>query len=108
MQKTIGEIFSNKLGNVLALGHLTLIALNSSGLTLSYGLIFWIKFAFLISIPARLASALLFGEPLLPYWASAVAFTKFTFITLLFIYLQWIVIGWMTGKISRAIQPTAN
>jgi len=97
-------MFSNRLGNCLAISHLSLIAINASGL----GLITWIKYSFAVNVPARIAAAVVFGEPLLPYWSSPTLLSKFGLFTILFVYLQWISIGWLTVKISKAIQPTLN
>ena len=97
-------MFSNRLGNVLAISHLSLIAVNASGL----GLIPWIKYSFAVNVPARIAAALIFGVPLLPYSSGPILLSKFGLFSLLFVYLQWISIGWLTVKISKAIQPTLN
>jgi hypothetical protein len=95
-------MFTNRLGNVLAISHLSLIAVNASG----YGLITWIKYSFAVNVPARIAAAVVFGEPLMPYWSSPTLLSKFGLFSLLCVYLQWISIGWITDKISKAIQPT--
>jgi len=102
--KEMYETLSNRLGNALALANLTLIALNSSGLTLKLGLFTWIKFAFLLSIPARLGSAILFSEPLLPYWSNPRSLIQFSFGTLVLVYLQWVMIGFIAQRLARAIQ----
>jgi len=103
--KDLYETLSNRFGNTLALINLLLIAFNASGLTLKLGLFAWVKFAFLVSVPARLASALLFGEPLLSYWANRQSLTEFTLPTLILVYLQWVLIGCIAQKLSRAFQP---
>jgi hypothetical protein len=104
MKRMLSEMFTNRLGNVLAIGHLSLIAINASGL----GLITWIKYSFAVNVPARIAAVFVFGEPLLPYWSSPTVLSKFGLCTILFVYLQWISIGWITVKIARPIQPTLN
>jgi hypothetical protein len=98
------EMFSNRLGNVLAISHLSLIAVNASGL----GLIPWIKYSFAVNVPASIAAAVVFGERIMPYWSSPTLSIKFGLFSLLFVYLQWISIGWLTVKISKAIQQTLN
>jgi hypothetical protein len=105
MQISVHEVLRNRLGNDLAIGNLSLIALNASGLTMSLGLLTWIKFAFLVSVPARIMSALVFSEPLVPWWTGPAALIKFSLSTLLFVYLQWVLIGWLTKKIAYAIKP---
>jgi len=105
MQISVHEVLRNRLGNDLAIGNLSLIALNASGLTMSLGLLTWIKFAFLVSVPARIMSSLVFSEPLVPWWTGPAALIKFSLSTLLFVYLQWVLIGWLTKKIAYAIKP---
>ena len=95
-------MFTNRLGNVLAISHLSLIAVNASGL----GLITWIKYSFAVNVPARTAAAIVFGERLMPYWSSPSLLSKFGLFSVLFVYLQWISIGWITVKIAKAIEPT--
>ena len=70
------------------------------------GLITWIKYSFAVNVPARIAAADVFGEPLLPYWSSPTLLSKFGLFSILFVYLQWISIGWITVRIAKAIEPT--
>ena len=97
-------MFTNRLGNILAISHLSLIAINASGL----GLITWIKYSFAVNVPARLAAAIVVGDPLVPYCSSPALLSKFGLFSLLFVYLQWLFIGWVTVKIANAIGPTIN
>ena len=105
MRKVLCEIFSNRLGNTLAIANFVLIAINSSGITMWFGLRTWILFSGLISVPARIASAIFFGNPLIPYDRGPAGVPYFALGTLVFIYLQWITIGWIARKISQSIQP---
>jgi hypothetical protein len=102
MKRMLCEMFTNRLGNVLAISHLSLIAINASGL----GLIPWVKYSFAVNVPARIVAAIVFGEPLVPYWSSPTLLSKFGLFSLLFVYLQWISIGWIAVKIAKAIEPT--
>ena len=101
MQKIIYEIFTNRLGNVLAIGNLVLIAINASGL----GPNTWAGFSLMINLPARLASVTILGNPFLPYPSIGSFPTTYAFGTLIFVYLQWVGIGWLARKISESIQP---
>jgi hypothetical protein len=105
MKKIIYEILTNRLGNALAIGNFVLIAINASGFTAWLGLNAWTRFSFLINLPARIASVVILGNSFLLDGPWKSRFLYYTFGTLLFAYLQWIGIGWIAGKISRAIQP---
>lgn len=107
MNKLCYEVIANRLGNVLALINLFLIALHSSGVTERLGLTNMFRLSFLVSVPSRLASAILFNERLLPYSSNPAALTKYSLATLALIYFQWVTIGWMAQKISRTIQPNS-
>ena len=96
---------ANRLGNVLALLNLFLMALHASGISERLGLINMIRLSFLVSVPSRLAAAVIFNERLLPYWSSSSSLAKYSLITLTLIYFQWVTVGWMAQKISRAVQP---
>jgi hypothetical protein len=105
MNKLFYEVITHRLGNVLALIDLFLIALHSSGISERLGLVNMIRLSFLLSVPSRLASAVIFNERLLPYWSLPSSLAKYSFIALVLIYFQWVTIGWIAQKISRAIQP---
>ena len=105
MPKLIYELFTNRSGNILAIGNLVLIAINASGLTTLLGLKALIRFSFLINLPARLVSVDVFGNAFVPYTPWQAGFSSYALGTLMFVYLQWIFIGWSARKISQAIQP---
>jgi len=105
MNKLFYEVITNRLGNVLALFNLFLIALHASGVSERMGLINMIRLSYLVSVPSRLAAAVVFNETLLPYWSSTSPLAKYSLITLTLIYFQWVTVGWMAQKIARAIQP---
>jgi hypothetical protein len=108
MPNLIHELFTNRSGNILAIGNLVLIAINASGTTASLGLTSLIRFSFLVNVPARLASLIVFGNSLVPNAAWQSRLSGYAFGTLIFVYLQWICIGWSARKISQAIQPKLN
>lgn len=105
MSKLFYAVITNRLGNVLALINLFLIAVHSAGVSERLGLINMIRFSFLLSVPARVASAVIFNERLLPYWSFPSSLAKYSLATLFLIYFQWVTIGWMARKISNSIQP---
>ena len=105
MNKLFYDVVTNRLGNVLALINLFLIGLHTSGISERLGLINMIRLSYLVSVPANVGAAIIFNERLLPYWSLPSSLAKYSLPTLLLIYFQWITIGWMTQKISRAIQP---
>lgn len=108
MPKFIHELFTNRSGNILAIANLILIAINASGLTASLGLKALIRFSFLLNVPARLASLDVLGNPLAPDIPWQARFSSYALGTLIFVYLQWICIGWSARKISQATQPRLN
>ena len=105
MTKLFYEVITNRLGNVLAITNLFLIALHSSGISERLGLVNMIRLSYLVSVPAHVEAAVFFNERLLPYWSLPSALTSYSLIALSLIYFQWVTIGWMTQKIARAIQP---
>ena len=105
MKELLYEVVTNKLGNVLALIDLSLIALHAAGVSEQLGFTNLIRLSFLVNVPSRLASATIFNDRLMPYWTSPAALAKYSLASLVFAYFQWTVIGWITQKISRAIQP---
>lgn len=105
MTRLFYEACTNRLGNALALINLFLIALHASGTSEWLGLTNLIRLSFLLSVPSRIASAVLFNERLVSYWSFSSSLTKYSLITLVFIYFQWVTIGWLAQKISRAVQP---
>jgi len=106
MSKLFSEVIANRLGNVLACINLFLVAMHASGLSEWLGLTNLVRVSFLVSVPSRLVSAIVFNERLIPYWSSPSLLSKYTFISLVLIYFQWVSIGWMTQKISRTIRPS--
>jgi len=106
MSKLFYEVIANRLGNVLACINLFLVAMHASGLSEWLGLTNLVRVSFLVSVPSRLVSAIVFNERLIPYWSSPSLLPKYTFISLVLIYFQWVSIGWMTQKISRTIRPS--
>lgn len=104
MKDLLCEVVTNKLGNVLALINLSLIALHAAGVSEQLGLVNLIRLSFLVNVPSRLMSAILFNDRLMPYWTAPSTLAKYSLISLVFIYFQWTAIGWITQRISRAIQ----
>ena len=105
MPKLIHELFTNRSGNILAIANLILIAINASGLTTLLGLKALIRFSFLLNVPARLASVVVLGNSFAPDIPWQARLSSYALGTLIFVYLQWICIGWSAQKISQAIQP---
>jgi len=105
MNKLFYDLITNRLGNVLALINLFLVGLHASGISERLGLINMIRLSYVLSVPARVGSAIIFNERLVPYWSLPSSLGKYSLLTLLLIYFQWVTIGWMTQKISRTIQP---
>jgi len=108
MKELLYEVVTNKLGNALALINLSLIAFHSSGVSEQFGFVNLIRLSFLANVPSRLASAIMFNDRLMPYWTSPATLAKYSLVSIVFVYFQWTVIGWITQKISRAIQPQLN
>jgi hypothetical protein len=108
MPKFIHELFTNRSGNILAIANLILMAINASGLTASLGLKALIRFSFLLNVPALLVSVDFFGNTFVPDIPWQARFSSYALGTLIFVYLQWICIGWSARKISQAIQPRLN
>lgn len=81
MSKIFYDVVTNRLGNVLALINLILVALHASGISERPGLINVIRLSFLVSVPSRVASAVIFNESLLPYWSSPTSLAKYSLIT---------------------------
>jgi hypothetical protein len=105
MNKLFYEVITNKFGNALALVNLVLIAMHTSGISERLGLFNMIRLSFLVSVPSRLAAVVIFNERLLAYWSSPSSMAKYSLVTLVLIYFQWVTVGWMAQKISRAVQP---
>jgi len=105
MKRIIYEVFSNRLGNVLAISNIVFIAITASGALTWLGLKSWIFASFLVDLPAQIASAIVFSNPLIPFYRWPTGPQYYSIGTLIFIYFQWLAIGWIAGKISRAIQP---
>jgi len=105
MKELFYEVVTNKLGNALALINLSLIALHAAGVSEQLGLLNLIRLSFLVNVPSRLASVILFNDRLMPYWTAPATLAKYSLMSIVFIYFQWAAIGWITQRISRAIQP---
>jgi len=108
MKELLYEVVTNKLGNVLALIDLSLIALHAAGVSEQLGFTNLIRLSFLVNVPSRLASVVLLNDHLLPYWTAPATLAKYSLVSIVFVYFQWTVIGWITQKISTAIQPQLN
>lgn len=108
MLGTIKAIFTNTLGNTLAIVNLILITMNGSGATRLLGLDRLVDatyFAvFFANIPARLGS-LIFSEFLL-YSRSGITGDPnlYSLQELVFVYLQWVVIGAIATVIANEIR----
>lgn len=105
MSKIFYEIVTNKLGNALALINLAIIAANATGSSDGVFSPTLVRLSFLVNVPSRVASAVIFSDRLLPYWSNPASLVKYSLLTLVFVYLQWVTIGWVTQRISRMIQP---
>lgn len=103
MNKIIRAIFTNRLGNTLAIINFVMIALNRSGVTnilFRDGLAFPV---FIANLPARIVSVMvslvLFGDP--RYGRSVVE--SYSLQDLGFVYLQWVMIGAAATSIAAVI-----
>ena len=105
MKKIAYEIFTNRLGNILAISNLALIAFNASGMALKLGLFSWMFLSFLVNLPAQIASAILVSNSPVWYYQMLSGTPHYAVSTLVFVYLQWVGIGWLSRKISESIQP---
>lgn len=103
MNAIVRAIFTNRLGNTLAIVNFVLMALNGSGVTRILGTDGLYLPVFLANLPARTASLLLslflFGEP--RFGRSIVE--SYSLQDLGFVYLQWVVIGAAATSIAAVI-----
>jgi len=103
MNAFIKAIFTNPLGNTLAIINFVLIALNGSGVMRIFGADGLYSPVFLANIPARIASVVfslfLSGEP--RFGRSVVE--SYSLQDLGFVYLQWVVIGSIATSIAAEI-----
>jgi hypothetical protein len=105
MKKIIYEIFTNRLGNILAISNLALIAVTASGIALKLGLFTWMFLSFLLNLPAQFTAAILLSNSPVSYYQMLSGTPHYAASTLVFVYLQWVGIGWFARKISESIQP---
>lgn len=106
MKNFIKSFFGNRLGNTFAIAVFIVITFNQSGICERLGLNSLQFPTFIINIPAWLASAIFFE--IFVRHANHLAnsnLNHYSLITLFFVYLQWVFIGWMAGTIARKIQP---
>ena len=101
----IRELFTNRLGNVLAIANLSLIAINASGISAYFSLNAWMRLSFLLNVPARIASVIVLGNPFIPDGPWQTRLSHYALGTLVLVYMQWISIGWIARRIAQAIQP---
>lgn len=103
MNAIIKAIFTNRLGNTLAIVNFVLMALNGSGVTRILGPDGLYSPVFLVNLPARTASLLLslflYGEPR----SGRSIVETYSLQDLGFVYLQWAVIGALATPIAAEI-----
>jgi|GEM_PF-2023222 len=107
MWGTIKAIFTNTLGNTLAIVNLVLITMNLSGTFRLLGLdrlgdAFYFA-VFFANIPARIASAIVSLITTYPRYGTGSNLNHYSLQELFFVYLQWVVIGAIASVIAKSI-----
>ena len=108
MKCWIKELFENRLGNILAIVHFTLLAIVQSGIAMQLGFARLNDVMFDLSLPARLVSGTLAGIIFNGLPELRLNFRPNSIGLLVFIYLQWLFIGWLAKYIAARIQPNAS
>lgn len=105
MKKFIKSFLTNRLGLFFAIANLFVITINRSGISGLLGLDNFVIFSFILNLPARIASTILFEVILFPKRQ----FTKFdlnyySLEMLIFVIFQWIFIGWLATIIAKNLR----
>lgn len=104
MQNFLRSLFTNRFGLMLAIANLTLIAFSRSRIFSVLGMENSEALVFLVNMPARLVS-MIFTELFLGRVTSRFSDVDFfTLDMLIFVFLQWLVVGWLAQRIARAIR----
>lgn len=107
MQSFIKSVFSNRIGQYLALTNFLLIALSRSEITRFLEIENLKTLAFLLNLPTRIVTSALFYNLFTPEKRLIVFLDKNAYPAemLVFVFLQWLFIGWTVQTIARALQP---
>ena len=106
MREFVKDFFTNRFGNVLAIINFVVITFNRNGISERLGLENLELFTFIVNLPARVASLIMLEIFVSPKrFALRFDVNYYSLETLLFVYLQWLFIGWMAKAIARRIQP---
>jgi hypothetical protein len=106
MRNFIHSLFSNRLGNILAIINFSLLAISQSAVVPMWPFLRRLpKILFLVNLPARMAPGSIFWL-IMPEVVIPRPVTGDGFDVLVLMYLQWVFIGWLAHQIAGAIQPT--
>jgi hypothetical protein len=104
MQNFLRSLFTNRFGLTLAIANLALIAFSRSGIFSLLGLENSEAMVFLVNMPARLVS-MIFTSLFIGRVTSRFSDVDFfTLDMLIFVFLQWLFVGWLAQAISKAIR----
>ena len=108
MQNFLRSLFTNRFGMILAITNLVLIAFSRSRVFSLLGLENSEAMVFLVNMPARLVS-MIFTTLFIGRVTSRFSdIDFFTLDMLIFVFLQWLVVGWLAQRIARAIRAVGS
>ena len=108
MQDFIKSFFSNRIGKYLAVTNFLLIAVSRSEIIRFLEIENLKTLAFLLNLPARIVTSVLFYNFFTPEKRLIIFLDKdvYPLEMLVFVFLQWLFIGWLVQTIARAVRPT--
>lgn len=108
MQNFLRSLFTNRFGLILAITNLVLIAFSRSRALSLLGMHGSEAMVFLVNMPARVVSMIFSALFLVPVTSRYSNVDYFTLDMLVFVFLQWLFIGWLAQRIAKALGSGAS